>query len=377
LDTLQFTLSPRKNWSVSKMSQRETTDVIGHLEVGQSPKDNLPKLVEAARQAYEQKRTKDCLDLTRAILLIDPENAAANWMRSSLQSEMHRDLESARAFMRQAQSKEYLETASEPTPEMETAAEKPEQPLQEIIQAVAAAAPAPAEPRSRGRWVALAILVLVLGVGLAVAALPRFRTTPKPVQAPVSKPNQEVKAPEPVPLPPPAPSAEVPSTAAATQTPVPVSAPAPALIGARPGARLSEPRVVPTASGTLAVSSPTTVDIYENDAYIGSTPVSLELSGGTHTLEYRHGNLRKRVTHVISGDETSRAMITFDVSVQINSKPWAEVSLDGAEKKPLGQTPLSGVRVPIGSVLVFENPQFQTKRYRVTGNETGIQIVFP
>jgi hypothetical protein len=359
------------------MSQRETTDVSEHLEVGQSPKDNLPKLVEAARQAYEQKRTKDCLDLTRAILLIDPENAAANWMRSSLQSEMHRDLESARAFMRQAQSKEYLETPSESSPKPETSAEKLEQPLQEIIQAVAAAAQAPAETKTRGRWVALAILVLVLGVGLAVAALPRFRATPQPVQAPVSKPNQEAKAPEPVPSPSPEHSVEVPVTAAATQTPVPVSAPAPALVGARPAAKLPEPRVVPAASGTLAVSSPTTVDIYENDTYIGSTPVSLELSGGTHTLEYRHGNLRKRVTHVINGDETSRAMITFDATVQINSKPWAEVFLDGAEKKPLGQTPLSGVRVPIGSVLVFENPQFQTKKYRVTGNETGIQIVFP
>jgi hypothetical protein len=375
LDTLQFTFTPRKNWSVSKMSQRETTDVSEHLEVGQSPKDNLPKLLEAARQAYERKHTKDCLDLTRAILLIDPENAVANWMRSSLQSEMHRDLENARAFMRQAQSKEYLETASQPAPEMETSAERPEQPLQEIIQAVAAAAPVPAETNPRGRWVALTILVLVVGVGLAVAALPRFRATPRPVQAPVSKPIQEAKTPEPVPLPPEH-SVEVPGVAAATQTPVPVSAPAPALIGQRP-AKVSDPRVVPTASGTLAVSSATTVDIYENDTYIGSAPVSLELSGGTHTLEYRHGNLRKRVTHVINGDETSRAMITFDVSVQINSKPWAEVFLDGAERKSLGQTPLSGVRVPIGSVLVFENPQFQTKKYRVTGNETGIQIVFP
>jgi hypothetical protein len=51
--------------------------------------------------------------------------------------------------------------------------------------------------------------------------------------------------------------------------------------------------------------------------------------------------------------------------------------VDGAERKDLGQTPLSGARVPIGSVLIFENPQFQPKRYRVTGNETGIQVVFP
>ncbi len=69
--------------------------------------------------------------------------------------------------------------------------------------------------------------------------------------------------------------------------------------------------------------------------------------------------------------------ITFDVDVQINSKPWAEVFRDGVERKALGQTPLSGVRVPIGSVLVFENPGFPKQKYRVTGSETGIQNVFP
>jgi hypothetical protein len=83
------------------------------------------------------------------------------------------------------------------------------------------------------------------------------------------------------------------------------------------------------------------------------------------------------VTHVIKGNETTKAMITFDVTVQINSRPWSEVFVDGVERKDLGQTPLSGVRVPIGGVLTFQNPQFQAKKYRVTGNETGIQIVFP
>ena len=109
---------------------------------------------------------------------------------------------------------------------------------------------------------------------------------------------------------------------------------------------------------------------------VGSAPVSLELPAGTHTLEYRHGNLRKSLTHTINSNETTRAMVTFDVTVQINSRPWAEVFLDGVERKALGQTPLSSVRVPIGGVLIFENPQFQAKRYRVTGSER-IQIVFP
>jgi len=129
--------------------------------------------------------------------------------------------------------------------------------------------------------------------------------------------------------------------------------------------------------GTLAVSSSTSVDIYEGDQYLGSSPVSLELPVGMHTLEYRHDNLRRIVTQAIYANETARAMIAFDATVQINSRPWAEVFLDGPEPKDLGQTPLSGVRVPIGSVLIFRNPKFQEKRYRVAGNETGIQIVFP
>jgi hypothetical protein len=129
-------------------------------------------------------------------------------------------------------------------------------------------------------------------------------------------------------------------------------------------------------NGTLAVSSPASVDIYKDGTYIGSVPLSLDLPPGSQTLEYRHGTLTKKVTHLINSNETTRAAITFDVDLQINSRPWAEVFVDGVERKALGQTPLSG-RVPIGSVLVFQNPGFPEKKYRVTGNETGIQMVFP
>src|SRR5262245_27762162 len=95
------------------MSQHETSDPFGHLEGGEPPNRNLSKLAELARQAFEQKRTKECLDLTRSILLIDPDNADAHWMRSSIQSDMHRDLENARAFLRQIESKEVREESAE------------------------------------------------------------------------------------------------------------------------------------------------------------------------------------------------------------------------------------------------------------------------
>jgi hypothetical protein len=63
--------------------------------------------------------------------------------------------------------------------------------------------------------------------------------------------------------------------------------------------------------------------------------------------------------------------------LRINARPWAEVFLDPAEMHPLGQTPLGGVRVPVGSVLVFRNPAFPQKTYRVAATDETIQVVFP
>jgi hypothetical protein len=382
------------------MSQKETTDLIGHLEVHDSPNGNLSNLADLARQAYDQKRTKECLDLTRAMLLIDPDNAEAQSMRSAIQSELHRDLENARAFFRQAHAKETSEKQQQsndsPVPESQPDAEgedlealAPEtDPLPEVS--------ADSSGKRQTRWLMRA--AVLLGFGVLAAGLPMLRTKSNTTQpspstlsaSDISKPIVNLNAV------PPDPwfrthSAEVTAPAAA---PPPAATPTPASTSAaanqtetagrspdlppvpRAAAKLPDPPVA-AANGILAVSSPTSVDIYKDDAYIGSAPVSLELPPGRLTLEYRHGNLRKTVTHVINSSETTRSMITFDVSVQINSRPWAEVFMDGVERKALGQTPLSGVRVPIGSVLIFENPQFPPKRYRVTGNETGIQIVFP
>jgi cytoskeletal protein RodZ len=135
--------------------------------------------------------------------------------------------------------------------------------------------------------------------------------------------------------------------------------------------------VAPLVTGTLAVSSPTTVDIYMGDQLLGSAPTTLVLPAGNQTLEYRHQDMRKLMTHVIKANETTTATVTFDVTVQINAKPWAQVFIDGSKRQPLGQTPLSDVRVPIGGNLVFENPNFPAKSYRITGRETEIRVTFP
>jgi hypothetical protein len=355
------------------MSQKEMADPITDLGTGESATENVSRLAELARQAFEQKRTKECLDLTRAILLIDPDHAQAQSMRSALQSEMHRDLENSRALLRQIASREIPEGESQQGAALPTS----EDPTEKTV--LVPDAGQYVTKKSKRRWVLR--IGMVLGVGIIFASLPRPKTKPAPAEAGPLK----VNATQPD-LPPPAPPIEAVETSAPADLPtveqvMATGRPAPGVPGDAPPAPVAKLPDAKTAvvpiNGTLAVSSPTSIDIYKDDVYLGSAPVSLELPAGPQTLEYRHGTLRRFVTHVINGNETAKAMITFDVTVQLNSKPWAEVFLEGVERKDLGQTPLSGVRVPIGSVLSFQNPQFQAKKYRVTGNETGIQIVFP
>jgi hypothetical protein len=125
------------------------------------------------------------------------------------------------------------------------------------------------------------------------------------------------------------------------------------------------------------VSSPATAEIYQGDKHLGSAPGTLQLPVGRQTIEYRHGELRTVMSYDIKADQTTNVSITFQTTVQVNAKPWANIFIDGAPRRSLGQTPLSGVNVPIGSVLVFENPNFRTKTHRVTDSDAAIQVDFP
>jgi hypothetical protein len=311
-------------------------------------------------------------------------------MRSSIRAEMHQDLENAQALVRSAQTRENSENYSQTDTPALLAETKPSAtadgpssltPQESLDSPVSETTLAMPVRNKKVRWLRRASVVVFLG--LAAVGFASLKSKSNSGQGPASPFLQASggstgipTSPNRVPAAPQALAAAAPSAVDELvnieQLSRRVVAPDPP-----PAPKVRETPPALAANGTLAVSSPTSVDIYINDLYVGSAPVSLEVSAGTHTIEYRHANLRQRLTHVINSNETTRAMITFDVTLQINAKPWADVFLDGIDRKPLGQTPLSGIRAPIGGVLVFENPGFPTKRYRVTGNETGIQIVFP
>ena len=85
------------------------------------------------------------------------------------------------------------------------------------------------------------------------------------------------------------PSAKSATTTNPTAPPAKTATPAPPATAPAPAAS--------TAPGTLAVSAPIPVEIYKDDQHLGTTPVTLELPAGTHTLEFRF-NLRKTGAYV-------------------------------------------------------------------------------
>jgi hypothetical protein len=151
-----------------------------------------------------------------------------------------------------------------------------------------------------------------------------------------------------------------------------------AVIQPVPAPALQPADVAPAVStGNLAISAAVPVEIYRGEEYLGSTPATLQLPAGAQTLEYRYQGFRQTLTHVIASHETTTATVSFPIKVQINARPWAQVFIDGVRLTPIGQTPLGDVSVPIGSTLVFQNPGFPDKRYRVKAKDAAIQVAFP
>ena len=389
-----------------------------------APTTDLSSLATRAKDAYEQKRTRECLTLAKTLLAADPENAEGTWLQAAVRTDLERTLDDARALLEDSLRHDnlpghrkaaelLLQKILHIDPEHKEAKSllsslknlslpvSPANPVTSIAQleatepqpqetAFAVESPRIEDTKEKRRRIRLPFKIPFLKVplvimGLVVAGL-LIATgyTQLRKQLDLSsialKPRKQFDAQKrtfvPGPgeniLPNTAPAAA--SLRSATLPPVslpPDPQPVTTVIASAPAP------VAPIELGTLAVSSPTAAEIYLGDKHLGSTPITLELPVGSQTLEYRNGDLRQIVTHVVKVNETTTAKITFDVTLQINARPWAQVAVEGTPRRILGQTPLGDVKVPLGSVLIFENPNFPGKTYRVTNKETAIQVVFP
>ena len=424
-------------------------------------------LVAQAKEAYEQKRTRECMALTKALLLTDPTNSEALTLQAAIRTDMQRDMNDARALLEDSRHQEdpqkhrkaaeiillkilYLDPENEQakillsatraaeahsaprvtrpaakrqvTPPVEPAPspvkvvpevkaeqhsikipdehtfDRTTEPVSTSDADIPFVVAPPAEKNAaNGRRVKVPFIFIIIAVAAVAIFLAKQSQSTKQHKlvngAVAPAPTAQLTNPQTLstdhlfPPPPVTTSpARTSSTTSGTQPsvvpPVTEAPPAQAAlktkVSATPNPVAYEPaNLAAVGTGKLALSSPTSADIYAGYKHLGSTPITLDLPAGTHTLEYRHDDLRTVATHVVRPNETTTALITFEIVVQINSRPWAQVYLEGAPRRALGQTPLSDVRVPIGRILVFENPNFPSKSYRITGKETAIQMVFP
>jgi hypothetical protein len=402
-----------------------------------APGREFAELTAQARAAYQEKRTKECLELTHRVLAADPGNSEANGLREAVLADIERDLQDARALLEDslavsdgqkyrkaaeiillkilyidathAEAKELFAQAkgsssSVPftaSPVQPTYTASSVQPIRRahLEEAGFTASPTPVvldeEPRQpiNLRIPLICAGIIVLGSGLwffgskAVASftqssdaavvapveskppVPRPAQTSRPVVSTVSTAVTPANVPPKNEVQPAEPQVPVNRIAATVPAPTPAPPPVPAPTSNKPAAA-KEP-------GSLAVNSPMAADIYLGDKYLGATPTTLSMPPGRHTIEYRSGDLRASMTHEVRSGETTTVFVTFEITVHLNARPWANVFVEGTSRKALGQTPLSSVRVPIGSVLTFENPQFPPKNYRVRPGDSAIQVVFP
>jgi hypothetical protein len=121
------------------------------------------------------------------------------------------------------------------------------------------------------------------------------------------------------------------------------------------------------------------VDIYENDRRLGSTPMTLDLPAGAHMFEYRHEGLKKTATFNVQPGSTTTTVVTFEITVTINVKPFANVFLVEDSRVPLGETPLNKVTVPVGGTLAFQYSNLPEKNYHITAKDANgsIYMSFP
>jgi hypothetical protein len=389
------------------------------------------ELAAQARAAYEQKRIRECLSLTKTLLEADPENSEAQVLQSAIRADIRQDLHDARSLLEQSgtkdEQKKYRKAAEiiliktlhvEPEDKeakmllqsaraMSGRGQQPVSTMTEMpqVSAMPHASQMSENPGAEGAaeelpftvapllsqkkeekktrlsipLVAAAIIVLV--VGLVVMRHFR-RSNPNALAAPVERAESVKRSDVPAtstPYSPTPASAQITTPAkppVANQTPV-ASTPAAAPSTATPAGTPAGGSNAASEMGRLAVSSTIPAEIYLGNKNLGSTPTTVQLPAGRQTLEFRHGDLRTVVNYTIKANETISAAITFQVNVQINAKPWAQVFLEGPPRRPLGQTPLSGITVPVSGVLVFDNPNFPSKSYKITEKDSAIQVNFP
>jgi hypothetical protein len=139
---------------------------------------------------------------------------------------------------------------------------------------------------------------------------------------------------------------------------LPTSAPS----GPAPGGAESAPAPPAAAApGFLTVVVEPWGRVFIDGRLVGETPLGKQqLPAGEHQLRLENDNVVGVVQDRVNVEAGAALVRRYDFSdvgyLQFLAKPWAEVSVDG---RPVGETPLARVSVPVGPHgVVMEHPRF-------------------
>jgi hypothetical protein len=139
----------------------------------------------------------------------------------------------------------------------------------------------------------------------------------------------------------------------------------------------ASPGVVAAVRGSLMLSTPIPLGVYQDGRLIGVSEMSqIEMAPGEHSLQFVSDALEFRTTQVVRIAANRATTVTVampEAPVHVNAAPWADVWIDG---RNVGQTPIGDLLQPIGVHQVeFRHPQFGTKQVTVTVKATGVTRV--
>jgi hypothetical protein len=130
-------------------------------------------------------------------------------------------------------------------------------------------------------------------------------------------------------------------------------------------------------SGAIRLTSPVEIHALEGDRLLGSTEDGpIVLPAGRHVLELVNSALGyrgRRTVEIKPGEVLSMSIMPSNGSLNINARPWAEVSVNG---KSVGETPIANVILPPGEhEVVFRHPNLGERRQKAVVRSDAVTRV--
>jgi hypothetical protein len=120
-------------------------------------------------------------------------------------------------------------------------------------------------------------------------------------------------------------------------------------------------------SGGVRLSAPIELKVLQGDRVLGSSADGpIVTTAGTHQLDFINPSFGFRASRSVTfraGEITTLAVAVPPGRLSVNAEPWAEVWIDN---RPMGETPLANLEIPIGEhEVIFRHPDLGERRQNV------------